>query len=204
MIVTAYKKIRYSNSKHFRSIKKWKFISFLLILIPVISFSQTVDYETITTSKPLQVSGSVSASGVYYDSNYNTNREPFTYYLQGGVNVNIYSFSVPITFSYSNQGSDLGYKLPFDFNRLSLHPKYKWITGHIGNVNMSFSPYTLNGHQFTGGGIDLTPEGAFKISAMTGRLLRATADDGDPKTLPAFNRMGYGLKTRYEQEKIKI
>lgn len=204
MTVTAYKKISYFNSIYFRCIKKWNTISCFLILIPAISFSQTVDYEAITTSKPLQVSGSVSASSVFYESNYNNNRAPFTYYLQGGINVNVYSFSVPITFSYSNQGSDLGYKLPFDFNRLSLHPKYKWITGHIGNVNMSFSPYTLNGHQFTGGGIDLTPEGAIKVSAMTGRLLRATADDGDPKTLPAFSRMGYGLKTRYEQEKIKI
>ncbi len=98
----------------------------------------------------------------------------------------------------------MGYKLPFDFNRLSLHPRYKWITGHIGNVNMMFSPYTLSGHQFTGGGVELTPPGNFKISAMSGRLLRATEDDGDPRTLPAFTRMGYGLKTSYEQEKFTV
>src|SRR5690606_28141554 len=123
---------------------------------------------------------------------------------QGSLHVNIYSFSIPITYSYYNQGEDMGYKLPFDFNRLSLHPRYKWITGHIGNVSMMFSPYTLSGHQFTGGGVELTPPGNFKVSAMSGRLLRATEDDGDARTLPAFTRMGYGLKTSYEQEKFTV
>ena len=69
---------------------------------------------------------------------------------------------------------------------------------------MTFSPYTLNGHQFTGGGVELTPPGVIKVSAMAGRLLKATEDDGDIKTLPAFNRMGYGLKTSFEKEKYKI
>ena len=175
-----------------------------VLLFPLITFGQTLDYETITSSKPIKVSGQVSASGIYYNSNQNESREPFTYFLQGALNVNIYSFSIPISYSFSNQGEDLGYQLPFDFNRISLHPKYKWITGHIGSVSMSFSPYTLNGHQFTGGGIDLTPPGAFKISAMSGRLLRATNDDTNSRTVPAYNRMGYGVKTSFEKERYKI
>ena len=175
-----------------------------VLLFPLITFGQTLDYETITSSKPIKVSGQVSASGIYYNSNQNESREPFTYFLQGALNVNIYSFSIPISYNFSNQGEDLGYQLPFDFNRISLHPKYKWITGHIGSVSMSFSPYTLNGHQFTGGGIDLTPPGAFKISAMSGRLLRATNDDTNSRTVPAYNRMGYGVKTSFEKERYKI
>ncbi|GAA4279011.1 hypothetical protein [Aquimarina mytili] len=176
----------------------------VFLLLPLISLSQTLDYETITQSKPFKISGQVSANGVYYTSNQNNSREPFTYFLQGALNVSIYSFSIPISYSFSNQGEDLGYQLPFDFNRISLHPKYKWITGHIGNVNMTFSPYTLNGHQFTGGGVDLTPPGPLKVSAMAGRLLKATNDDDDPRTIPAFNRMGYGLKTSFEKERYKI
>ncbi len=176
----------------------------VFLVLPLLSISQTLDYETITKSKPIKVSGQVSASGVYFNSNQNNSRAPFTYFLQGALNVNIYSFSVPISYSFSNQGEDLGYQLPFDFNRVSLHPKYKWITGHIGNVNMTFSPYTLNGHQFTGGGVDLTPSGPIKISAMAGRLLKATEDNEDPRTIPAYNRMGYGLKTSYEKERYKI
>ena len=180
------------------------FIAFIALICSAISYTQTVDFESIGNAKPIKVSGQVSASGVYYDSNQNNSREPFTYFLQGTLNFNIYSFSIPVSYSFSNQGENLGYKLPFDFNRISLHPKYKWVTGHIGNVNMSFSPYTLNGHQFTGGGVDVTPPGAFKVSAMSGRLLKAINDDQDPRTVPAYTRMGYGLKTSFEKEKFTI
>lgn len=189
--------------KHTKTVHLKQLIRFILFF-PLVTFGQTLDYESITSSKPIKVSGQVSASAVYYNSNQNESREPFTYFLQGALNVNIYSFSIPISYSFSNQGEDLGYQLPFDFNRISLHPKYKWVTGHIGDVSMSFSPYTLNGHQFTGGGVDLTPPGSFKISAMTGRLLKATNDDDDPRTIPAYNRMGYGLKTSFEKERYKI
>jgi hypothetical protein len=184
--------------------RKYSTIFLMFFLFPFLSVSQTIDYETIVKSKPLRISGQVSASGVYYTSNQNRNRDPFTYFLQGALNVNIYSFSIPISYSFSNQGENLGYQLPFDFNRISLHPKYKWVTGHIGNINMTFSPYTLSGHQFTGGGIDLTPGGAFKISAMGGRLLKAVGDSDDSRTIPSYRRMGYGVKTSFEKEKYKI
>ena len=75
---------------------------------------------------------------------------------------------------------------------------------HIGDVAMSFSPYTLSGHQFTGGGVELTPKGAFRISAMAGQLLKATEDNEDARTIPAFSRFGYGLKLGYEKEKYNI
>ncbi len=166
--------------------------------------AQTLDYESIVGSKPLKVSGVVSANAVGYDSNQNNSRLPFTYFLQGTLNVSIYSFSIPISYSYSNQGDNFGYQLPFNFNRISLHPKYKWITGHIGNVTMSFSPYTLNGHQFTGGGLDLTPSNGFSFSAMGGRLLKATNDTNDPRTIPAFERMGYGAKAGVKRKRFAV
>ncbi|MBQ0732849.1 hypothetical protein J9332_00885 [Aquimarina celericrescens] len=174
------------------------------MLFSTIAYTQSLDYDAITKSKPLKISGQLSASGVYYDSNINNSREPYTYFLQGVLNVSIYGFAVPISYSFSNQGENLGYQLPFNFNRLSLHPKYKWITGHIGNVNMTFSPYTLSGHQFTGAGVDLAPSGPLKISAMSGRLLKATEDNEDARTVPAFNRMGYGIKTSYQKDKYKV
>lgn len=166
--------------------------------------AQSLDYETISKSKPIKVSGVLSSNAVYYNSNINESRLPFTYFLQGTLNVSLYSFSVPITYSYSNQGENLDYQLPFNFNRLSLHPKYKWITAHIGSVSMTFSPYTLNNHQFTGFGIDLTPKGSFSISAMGGRLLKAIEDDGNLSTQPAFNRFGIGFKTEFKRENYKF
>ncbi len=166
--------------------------------------SQNIDFGNIGKGKPFKVSGSVAANSVFYSSDQNNARDPFTYFLQGNLNFSLYEFSIPVNYSYSNLGSDLGYQLPFSFNRLSLHPKYKWIQAHIGDINMSFSPYTLSGHQFTGGGIDLTPKGPLKFSAMYGRLLKATEDDGNAQTQPAFKRMGYGAKIGFQQKKYNL
>ncbi len=141
--------------------------------------------EKVRTS-PLRINGGLSANSIFYNSNGRDAREPFTYFLQGFLNVTWLSFTMPVSYSLTNQESQLGYETPFKFNRISLHPKYKWIQSHIGDVTMTFSPYTLNGHQFAGGGVELTPEGGFSLSAMTGRLLQATEDDEQPQTLPAF------------------
>ena len=166
--------------------------------------AQNVDIGSIGKGSPLKISGGVSANGIFYNSNQESGREAFTYFLQGNLNIGFYQFSMPVSYSYSNQGGQLDYDVPFKFNRLGLHPKYKWIQGHIGDVTMSFSPYTLSGHQFTGGGVELTPKGSFKISAMAGQLLRATEDDADERTIPAFSRFGYGLKLGYEKKKYNI
>lgn len=166
-----------------------------------IASAQTVDLETLGKGKAFKLGGGISSNGVFYNSNQELGREPFTYFLQGNLNINFYQFSMPVSYSYSNQGEQLNYNLPFSLNRLSLHPKYKWVQGHIGSVAMSFSPYTLNGHQFTGGGVELTPDGPWKFSAMAGRLLKATEFDGGEQSIPAFQRMGYGLKVGFEQER---
>lgn len=174
----------------------------LLFIIVCILFAklvtaQNIDFENIGRGKPFKVSGSVAANTIYYKSNQNRARAPFTYFLQGTLNFNVYEFSIPVSYSYSNQGENLQYQLPFNFNRLSLHPKYKWVQAHIGDVSMDFSPYTLAGHQFTGGGIELTPKGGITFSAMYGRLLKAVEDDDKPQTEPSFKRMGYGLKVEH-------
>ena len=176
----------------------------LFILLPILALSQSVDLETFGKSSPFKVGGGISASSVFYSSNQRNNREPFTYYAQGNLNFSYYNFSIPVSYNYSNQGEQLGYQLPFNFNRLSLHPKYKWITAHIGDVNMTFSPYTLSGHQFTGGGVELTPSKGFTFSAMYGRLLKATEPVEDERAIVAYQRMGYGFKTVFEQDKYSV
>jgi hypothetical protein len=89
-------------------------------------------------------------------------------------------------------------------NRLNIHPSYKWITGHLGDVSMTFSPYTLNGHLFTGAGVELQPEG-WDIALMYGRLLKAIEYDRDqPAVSPAYRRMAYGVKAGRKGEKHEI
>ena len=155
---------------------KYKLTSFLLLL-SVVLFSQNVNLEQVVTGKPFKVNGSVSANTIFFNSNQESGRDPFTYFAQEVINFSFYQFSMPVTYSYSNQGDNLDYQIPFKFNRLSLHPKYKWVQAHIGDVSMTFSPYTLSAHQFTGGGLELSPKGGFKFAAMSGRLLKATEDD---------------------------
>ncbi|MEC3908216.1 hypothetical protein VOI54_14390 [Tamlana sp. 2201CG12-4] len=167
---------------------------------------ENIGSKTVNKIKnsPLKINGGISTNSVFFNSNGRSSREPFTYFLQGNLNIGWLTFSMPLSYSFSNQGSNISYETPFKFNRLSIHPKYKWIQSHIGDVAMTFSPYTLSGHQFTGGGVELTPEGSFSISAMVGRLLKATEDDGQQQTLPAFERMGYGTKLGWKKETYKV
>lgn len=43
-----------------------------------------------------------------------------------------------------------------------------------------------------------------KVALMTGRLNKAVEDDGNPNTIPAYKRMGYGAHLKWEKEKYKL
>ena len=153
--------------------------------------------------KPLKISGSISANATQFNSTPKQSRQSFTYQLSGSINMSLYElFHIPITFNLNNYGAKFSYpSLP---NRLSLHPSYKWIRAHIGDVSMSFSPYTLNGHQFTGVGIELSPA-RWRASAMGGRLLRKVdIDASNPAIRPNYERCGYGVKAGYDGEKFSV
>lgn len=165
--------------------------------------AQEIDIENVYKVN-FKVSGGINANSVFYSSNSNSSREPFTYLLSGNLNLSAFSFSMPVSYSITNQGNNLGYTVPFNFNRISLMPKYKWAKAYIGDVSMSFSPYTLNGHPFRGGGLELTPKGRFKYSMMAGRLLKGVEANESPNSIPVFQRMGYGVKIGYQQAKYKL
>jgi len=180
-------------------------ICFLFILFGTVVYAQTINIgglKDVFKAKPIVFNGGASANNSFYAGN--SNRDPYNYTLQGNINANLFGqLHLPFTFSLSNVGSTYSYPSPP--NRLDLHPTYKWISGHIGNVTMSFSPYTLNGHPFSGVGLDLTPSGPWKVSVMTGRLQKAVAYDlKNPKVLPAYHRMGYGSKIVYEKLGYKL
>ena len=153
--------------------------------------------------KPFKISGSISANATQFNSTPKQSRQSFTYQLSGSVNLSLYELlNIPLSFNLNNYGSNFSYpSLP---NRLSLHPSYKWIRAHIGDVSMSFSPYTLNGHQFTGVGIELSPA-RWRLSAMGGRLLRKVdIDASNPAIRPNYERWGYGVKAGYDGEKFSV
>lgn len=168
-------------------------------------YAQDVDLENFY--KPnFKVTGNVNANMMYYTSNADTqnSREPFTYLLSGNLNISAFNFSVPLFYSITNQGNNLGYTAPFDFNRLSIMPKYKWVKAYIGNVSMTFSPYTLSGFPFKGVGLELTPQSPFKITLMGGQLLKAVSEDEALGGIPVYQRFGYGAKIGFEKERYKL
>ncbi|NDV70029.1 hypothetical protein [Dysgonomonas sp. 25] len=180
---------------------------FILTLFTGHLAAQQVDLGKIgdiTKNKPITIHGGLSLGNVFYSGNQSSGRQDWTYYLNGTVNLNIYQqINIPLSVNLTNLGKDLSYpSLP---NRLSIHPTYKWITGHIGDVAMNFSNYTLSGHQFTGAGVDLTPEGKFKISAMGGRLLKkVNYDYENPSIMPNYRRMGMGAKVQYDDQRFSV
>ena len=170
----------------------------LLLLGMKPSYAQNIEEVlAFRKKKPFKISGSISARATLFSSQPSEARQSFTYQLTGSVNLSLYELlNIPLSFNLNNYGANFSYpSLP---NRLSLHPSYKWAKAHIGDVSMSFGPYTLNGHQFTGLGVELSP-GRWQVSAMAGRLLkRVDADPNIPSLQVGYERWGYGLKTRYE------
>lgn len=166
-------------------------------------YAQDVDLESFY--KPnFKVTGNVNANMMYYNSNMPNTREPFTYLLSGNLNISAFNFSVPLFYSITNQGNNLGYTAPFDFNRLSIMPKYKWVKAYIGNVSMTFSPYTLSGFPFKGVGLELTPRSPFKITLMGGQLLKAVSEEDAMGGIPVYERFGYGAKVGFEKPQYKL
>lgn len=183
--------------------KKLLFIS-ITTLLSSSGFAQHMDIEAMMKDTKFKINGGVNANAMFYNSNMDQEREPFIYMLNGNLNFSYMTFNMPFSYTLTNQGSAFNYNVPFDFNRFSLNPKYKWIQAYIGDNAMSFSEYTLNGHPFRGFGVELTPKGAFRISAMGGRLLKAV-EGNDSIGLPAvYERYGYGTKLGFEKEKYKV
>lgn len=184
----------------------------LLLSIGNLSLAQGIegvvdDIKGIKDAKPIQFGGGFSTNHVFYAADGISARRnnPYTYYLQGNMNVNFYGkVNLPFTFSYSNQRFNYTYpQNQQSFNQFGMSPTYKWVTGHFGYRNMSFSPYTLNGHLFLGGGFELTPGDKFSISGMYGRFQKAVEFDSTQEStvnLPAYKRMGFGMKTSYKDK----
>ncbi|WP_164121798.1 brain acid soluble protein 1 [Sphingobacterium sp. xlx-130] len=172
-------------------------------------YAQQVDIHSIReqfkNSQPVKVTGNISASAVGYTGDSQYGRDPFNYHFNGNLQVSLFQrINMPFSFNFTNAGTRYNYPtLP---NRLSLHPTYKSVRGHIGDVSMTFSPYTLSAVQFRGAGVDIEPtSGPWRVSAMYGRLQRAVAYNPDqPFVMPTYKRIGYGTKVGYEATRFQV
>lgn len=150
----------------------------------------------------LKLTGGMAANMVY-TSNLASSIPPMSYFLSGNLNLTYKTFTLPFSFNYSNR--TFSYSQPFSFNFVTFRPTYKWASAEIGTCFMTFSPYSLNGHQFQGAGVNLTPK-RWSISLMYGRLLKATEGDllATVPVIPTYRRMGMGVKTQYRSDKYTV
>ena len=156
--------------------------------------AQVMDFSNIKNAKKLTITGGLNLNNLY-NSYLPVNAQQYSYFINGSVNFNILGLiDIPLNINYSNR--QFSYSQAYSFNQFSITPKYKWITGYFGTTAMTFSPYTLNGHQFSGVGFELVP-GKWQISTMVGRLIKKTTDT-------TYNRMGYGLKVQFNQGKFRV
>lgn len=174
-------------------LKNKYYIVIIILSLSVVNLKGQ-DLSQIGKGEAIKVNGGISVSQLFNTSfGEAQRRDPYNYYLNGNLNFSIYGLSVPLTFNFSNQ--QFGFQQPF--NQYGVSPTYKWITLHAGYTKMSFSPYTLSGHLFLGGGVESRPDGPWSVSAMAGRLQKPIAADTAAGNEPMYQRFGYGTKVGY-------
>lgn len=174
--------------------EKGKTIPVLLFILFVLTSDPLggQNLENIKDKKPVEVSGTLSATMNTYSSNRDSaSRNPFSWTIAGSPTISVYGISFPFSFVLSSYNRD--FRQPF--NQFGASPKYKWLTLHLGYRNIVYSKYTLAGHTFLGAGVDLNPS-VFRMSFMYGRFLKSIRPDTtlDAYQTPAYQRLGYAAR----------
>lgn len=144
----------------------------------------------------LGINGGLSiTSNLYTSSGIEPRRDRFQWLVNMNTNLSFMGINAPFAFSFSDGNQQ--FNLP-SYTFTGISPTYKWATLHLGDRNMLFSKYTLSNINFRGAGVELTP-GKWRVSAMTGRLRRAVAEDLNSRQMldPAYARKGWGVKVGY-------
>lgn len=178
---------------------------FLVGLNLVIPFSGTSqDVEQTIKADPWKSTGAVTMSHIFtWPKDSLKNDIPYSYYLSGSLNTTFFGVvSVPISFSYTN--NKFASTIAYPFNRFSIAPSYKWIKTYMGYASMTFSPYTLAGREFMGGGVELTPpDFPLSFSAYYGRFNKAVEFDSTLMQ-PIYRRMSGGMMIGYKGEMFNV
>ncbi len=172
-------------------------VLFFLIFVSSYSFSQSI--ETIKNSRPVTIGGSVALND---NLEFLSDSVSNYYCFSGSLNTKIFGVvDLPISFAYTDNSLTKNMALPF--NRFSLSPSYKEYTVYAGFNSMNFSNYTMNGHDYFGGGFAYSGEGAVSVEAFFGRLRKAVAPDSTT-TDAGYARLGGGFKIGYKSDKYDV
>ena len=173
--------------------------TFLLIFLSKLSFGQSIAEIKSATEKSEKIEGAINLN-----ASYNTGLQyinAFNYFASGTINLKFKDLNIPISGNYSDR--KFQYSLPYEYNYISINPRYKWATANIGTSFMQFSPYSLNGHQYRGVGAVLMP-GKWQIKTMYGRLFKANESTDSSSFYANFKRNAFGTKVKYNGNVLKI
>lgn len=166
---------------------------FLLFLCFILS---NIIYAQNSSSQAVKLSGGLNAyAGLYQASGIDARNQTTPFGLSGSLNVILPGgISLPFSMVLGNQGAS--FRQPF--NQFGVSPTYKWAMVHAGYRNVQFSPFTLAGHTFLGGGFEINP-GKLRLGAVYGRFNKAISTDlaNPDQALPSFKRTGYAVKLGY-------
>ncbi len=164
----------------------------ILFMMTLLSASNLLAQDISTLKDSLRFTGNIGLRTlVYAQSGIENRRSPFSYVLTGEATISKGDFSIPLSFTYSEQ--DRSFSQPF--NTFGISPTYKWLRVHLGYQNLNWNQFTMGGHQMLGAGFEITQE-KIKAGFFYGRLQRATAQNALDSVLlntylPAYKRMGY-------------
>lgn len=158
------------------------------------------DVGQLTKQKPVVINGSFGLGiGTYTSSGIQSRERNFSYLFNGSPDISIYGISFPFSIVVSDQ--QRGFRQPF--NQYGISPQYKWITVHAGWQSIIWSPFTMAGYNFLGGGVELNP-GKLRLGFVYGRFNKAISENStEPLSFqtPAYKRTGYGARVGYGTEK---
>ncbi len=162
------------------------------------------DLSNLSETKPITFSGNLSAQYTFFSSTGSEYMEPGSWTIIGSPTITLYGVVLPFQFTWSEK--ERSFRQPF--NQFGLSPTYKCATLHLGYRNLSFSEYSLAGHQIFGAGAEINHPKKFNFSVMYGRLLRAVEPKIPENTsflqVPSYTRRGLALKGGYGNEKNKV
>jgi len=167
--------------------------TFLILLLLALQ-GTAQDLGEIAKQKPVVLNGSLGLGfGTYNVKGIPARQRAYSYVFNGAPTLSIYGVSFPFSVVVSDQ--QRSYTQPF--NQYGISPTYKWLTVHAGWRSLEFSPFTLAGHNFLGGGVELNP-GKLRFGFIYGRLNKAIEEDvNQPLALaqqPAYKRTAYSAR----------
>ena len=157
------------------------------------------DISQVANQKPVVINGTFGFGiGTYTASGIENRERNFSYLISGSPVLTLYGISFPFSVVVSDQ--QRGFRQPF--NQYGISPQYKWLTLHIGWQSITWSPFTMAGYNFLGGGVEANP-GKLRMGFVYGRFNKAinaaTTGALDFET-PAYKRTGYAARLGYGSE----